>query len=303
MSDLAVEVRDLIKAYRTHWWRRPDRAALDRVDFTVSAGEGVAVVGPNGAGKSTLLMVLSGLRRPTEGTVRIAGKDPSIPANRAKLGLLADRAALYPELTAIDHLRLVASAHDLKDSDVRIAEVLGRLDLGRAQGPTSTFSAGLQKRVALAMALLPSPEVLLLDEPMAALDPESVRIVADALAEERSRGVTLLIATHRLTDLVGCCDRVVQVIDGQLQRMGSVESVLVKLPVRVVYTLPPGATEPRVGATEPSPAGVSIRVAPANRRDALVEQIRQAGGAVLRVSPMLDLLSGTITPDVEETLA
>lgn len=303
MTPPAVEVRDLTKAYRTGWWSRTSLAALDRVDFTVSPGEGVAIVGPNGAGKSTLLAILSGLRHPTDGRVRIFGQDPRLPQTRATIGALPDRPALYPELDALGHLRLVAAAHDLARAEVRIAEVLGRLDLGRARGLARTLSAGMQKRLALALALLPSPRVLLLDEPMAALDPESVRIVADALAEERTRGVTLLVATHRLTDLVGCCDRVVQVRDGAVQRMGSVESVLVRLPVRVVYTLPPGASEPKVGSVEPSPAGLSIRVAPANRRDALVEQIRQAGGAVLRVSPMLDLLETTTAPDVEETLA
>ena len=88
-----------------------------------------------------------------------------------------------------------------------------------------------------------------------------------------------------------------------VQRLGTVEAVLVRLPVRVIYTLPPGAREPSVGAPEACPEGVSIRVAPGTRRDALVEQIREAGGAVLKVSPMLDLLSGSGPMDQEETLA
>lgn len=301
-SGAAVEVRDLVKAYARAG--SPDRVAIDRADLTVSPGEGVALVGPNGAGKSTLILLMAGMRRPSAGTVRVFGDDPALPATRRRLGLLPDRPALYGDLTARDHLKLVAATHGLANPEARLADVLGRLDLGPAgTGPVGRLSAGIQKRLALALALLPGPDLLLLDEPLATLDPESARIVAEVLAEERARGVTLVVATHRLLDLAGCVDRVVQVLDGSVQRLGTLEHVLVRLPVRVVYALPPGAADLTIGALEASTPGLSIRVAPAARRDALVEQVRERGGAVLRVSPMLDVLATALPADLEETLA
>ena len=103
------------------------------------------------------MMAMAGLRRPDEGTVRIFGQDPTIAQNRRAVGLLPDRPALHPELTARDHLDLVAAAYGIAEPEVRIAEVMGRLDLGAiAQGLVGTFSAGMHKRLALALALLPS---------------------------------------------------------------------------------------------------------------------------------------------------
>ncbi len=295
-------MRDLVKAYTVGW--RDRRLALDRVDLSVVPGEGVIVVGPNGAGKSTLLLVLAGLRRPTAGTARVFGADPRHPLARARVGLLPDRAALHAELTAAEHLELVAAAWDLDDAELRIADTTGRLGVDLASPtPAGQMSAGAARRLALALALLPQPDLLLLDEPLAALDPGSVRVVTAALADERARGAALLVASHRLPDLAGCCDRVVRLADGAIQRLGTVESVLVKLPARVVYTLPPGAREPQVGTREPSPPGLSIRVVSAGRREALVEAVRSAGGAVLRVNPMLDMLADPSAADVEETLA
>jgi len=303
MSTPAIEARDLTKHYPTGGWA-PSRAALSSVDLVVEPGAGLALIGPNGAGKSTLLMLIAGLRHPTAGSVRVLGADPMDPHTRRQIGVLADRPALYPESTVTEHLALVAAAHRLSDPSVRIAEVMGRLELGPAQdGKARLLSAGMQRRLALALALLPAPALLLLDEPFSTLDPASVRLVADALTEERARGVTVVVATHRLGDLVGCCNKVSHVIDGSIQRLGEIEHLLVRLPVRVVYSLPPGAVEPTVGTLQPSPPGLSIRSAPAPRRDTLIEEIRMRGGAVLRVTPMLDLLTQGIPADIEETLA
>jgi ABC-type multidrug transport system ATPase subunit len=303
MTQPALELRDLIKTY-SGGFGRGGYLAVDHVDLVVSKGDGVALVGPNGAGKSTLLMLAAGLRHPTSGTVRVFGRDPRQVEVRRTIGVLPDRPALCPDLTIEQHLHLTSAAFGLPEPEVRVAELMGRMDLSPARhGVVGTLSAGLQKRVALALALLPSPKLLLLDEPLSALDPASVRLVTTALAEERAAGATMVITTHRLAELVGCCDRVVHVVQGAVERLGATEHVLVRMPVRVIFSLPPGARLPAVGAPEPAPPGVWIRVAPATRRDALVEQVRAAGGAVLSVSPMLDLLTSGKALDVEETLA
>ena len=296
----AIELRGVVKEYQA-LFGAPQRA-LDCAELVVNRGEGVALLGPNGAGKSTLLWICSGLRRATEGTVRIWGRNPRVASTRSRIGLLPDRPALYPSRTAYEHLELFAAAQGLHNTEAAIAETIGRLDLSAVlHRPVRQLSAGQQKRVALAQALLHRPDLLLLDEPLGALDPESSRLVIDALAEERARGTTLVIATHRLVELAGCCDRVVQVRGGSSQRMGLTPQVLTRLPVRVVYTLPDQAPAPSVGTPCPAPPGVCIRQVSAARRETLLAHIQKMGGAVLHVAPMVDLLSPL--PDNEETLA
>ena len=261
------------------------------------------MVGPNGAGKSTLLLLAAGMRRPTSGTVKVFDADPTQSETRSWIGVLPDRPALPPELSPTALLHLVATAHGLAEPDALVPVTLQRLGLESNLGRIGSLSAGLHHRLALAVALLPRPRLLLLDEPLAALDPASVSVVRRTLAEERERGATLVLATHRLTDVAQVCDRVIQVVEGTVDRLGTVDHVLVQQPARVLFGLPPGAEVPGIGVPLKAPPGLFVHRVPATRKDALIDQIRQAGGAVMAVVPLCDRLTSGQPREAEETLA
>ncbi|MBN1954793.1 MAG: heme ABC exporter ATP-binding protein CcmA [Anaerolineae bacterium] len=177
------------------------RAALAGVSFSVDAGEFVALVGPNGAGKTTLLRILATLIRPTSGEVRIAGLDPAKAgeAVRRCIGFLSHRTLLYEDLTAEQNLRFYARMYDLPDGPARVGELLERVGLTeRRHDLVRTFSRGMQQRLAVARAVLPRPQVLLLDEPYTGLDVEAVQALTDLLGELVGEGCTALLTTHDL---------------------------------------------------------------------------------------------------------
>ena len=181
----AIELAGLTRAYG-------DRVALADVSLVLEAGRTLVVFGPNGAGKSTLLRVLATLLRPSEGTARVLGRE--LPreawAVRGKVGLLAHEPLLYRELTGRENLRFQARLHRVAPE--RIDELLERLQLGRrADDPVRTLSRGMVQRMAVARAVLHDPELLLLDEPRANLDPAAIDLVEPLLA-----GRTRVITSH-----------------------------------------------------------------------------------------------------------
>jgi heme exporter protein A len=184
----AVEVEGLARRYG-------EREALSGVSLSLGEGETLVVFGPNGAGKTTLLRVLATLLRPHGGIVRVLGA--RLPdeawAVRGRLGLLGHEPLLYRELTAYENLRYHARLHDVPDERVRELLALVAMD-GRSGEALRTLSRGLVQRVAVARAVLHAPELLLLDEPHANLDPAAVELVAPLIGA--SSGRTRVICSH-----------------------------------------------------------------------------------------------------------
>ena len=163
------------------------KRVLRGVDLDVEAGGFVVVTGANGSGKTTLLRILAGLAAPTRGEV-------SVSANRALLGFLAHEPLVYRELTALENLQLYARLYRVDPE--RIGMLLERFGLWDARGErVSSYSRGMQQRLALCRVLLHEPSLLLLDEPYAALDDDGVRLLDRELAERRGRA-TFVVATH-----------------------------------------------------------------------------------------------------------
>jgi heme exporter protein A len=184
----AVDLRDAGRAYG-------ERTALARVSFTVPHGATLAVFGANGAGKTTLLRLLATLLRPHAGTVRILGHE--VPKDgwkvRGRIGLLAHEPLLYRDLSARENLRFHARLHDLPAQ--RIQEALDAVALARrADEPVRTLSRGMAQRVAIARATLHRPALLLLDEPLANLDPAAAELVAPLIG--RQAGATRVLISH-----------------------------------------------------------------------------------------------------------
>ena len=198
----AVELREVDKLY--------DRVrALDKVSVTLARGELILVEGSNGAGKSTLLRMLAGVTRPTRGNVRVLGLDPFTPTGRearGKSGYLGADPALYAELSVRENLSFCARLRGLPAERVDIC--LAELDLESvAERPLHQLSFGFRRRAGLARALLPDPELLLLDEPWNGLDDASAERLAKRLGEYRSAGRTALVAAHGVGARAALFDR------------------------------------------------------------------------------------------------
>ena len=181
-----------------------DFVAVDDVTFEVPPGAIWALLGPNGAGKSTTLKMLAGLLPPTSGSAVVDGRNPSEagPEFKRSLGVLPEGLALFDDLTVEEHLALTGGVYGLSRGQTvaRSEELLTRLDLldGRRRFARAC-SFGMRKKTALAMALLPEPRIMLLDEPFETVDPVAAIEVRKLLTEIASRGTTILISSHMLS--------------------------------------------------------------------------------------------------------
>jgi ABC-2 type transport system ATP-binding protein len=197
-------------------------------DCTVSVPEGriCALIGPNGAGKTTLLRLLAGLSRPTAGRVTVNGGTPrQDPAFLADIGFLAQEIPLYRRLSAEDHIRAGAHLNPRWDTESVRERLTGlKIPLGRAVGK---LSGGQRAQVALALILAKQPRLLLLDEPVAALDPLARRnflgLLADGVA---AGGLTVVLSSHLVADLERVCDHLIMVAASRVQLCGDIEDLL-----------------------------------------------------------------------------
>jgi Cu-processing system ATP-binding protein len=221
-------------------------SAVKDVSFILNEGETVALVGHNGAGKTTIVKLLLGLIRPSEGSVQVLGEDPARGdfGVRQRLGYLPESVAFHMALTGRETLAFYAR---LKRVDrFCIPELLDRVGLSAeaADRPVRTYSKGMRQRLGLAQALLGQPRVLLLDEPTSGLDPALRRRFYDLLDELRSKGTTILLSSHALTELEDRADRVLIVNQGVKIADGTLDSLrgLARLPTRVSVKLANGAS-------------------------------------------------------------
>ena len=210
---VAVEAHGLVKDFekgrRTVWQRlrrEPDRRerfrAVDGIDLRVERGEIFGILGPNGAGKTTTMRMLATLLEPTAGTARILGRDLVTEAReiRRRLGaVLSGERSLYWKLTARENLEYFAALYHVPPSETkdRIASILETVRLtDRADDYVEKFSTGMRQRLVLARALLPAPELLLLDEPTVGLDPQAARDLRERVVQLRDECRTVLLTTH-----------------------------------------------------------------------------------------------------------
>jgi ABC-type multidrug transport system ATPase subunit len=223
MSAPAILVERLTKTYRGGSVR-----ALDAVSFTVAAGETVGVIGPNGAGKTTLLGCLLGFLRPDEGRIEVEGHAPDDLAVRAVTGYLPERLVLDRWMSGLDFLRHHHALAGLPEA-TRAAEcdaALERIGLDAAAGRQriGRYSRGMLQRLAFAQALLGSPRLLFLDEPISGVDPAGVLLFRRLLGELSQRGVTVLVNSHQLAEVERVCTRVVFVQKGRIDAIETLQA-------------------------------------------------------------------------------
>jgi ABC-2 type transport system ATP-binding protein len=188
-----------------------DHVAVDRLSLTINEGEVFGFLGPNGAGKTTTVRMLTSLIAPTSGTATVLGyrlgqHDQDI---RRNVGLLTESPGLYDRLTAFRNLAIFAKLYEVPDVNGQVEKYLRMLGLWeRQQDAAGTFSKGMRQKLAIARALLHEPKIVFLDEPTAALDPESARLVRDFIAELKEQGRTIILCTHNLDEADRLCDRI-----------------------------------------------------------------------------------------------
>jgi ABC-2 type transport system ATP-binding protein len=209
-----IEARKLTKVYN-------DRAAVDELDLNIDRGTICAFLGPNGAGKSTAVKMLTGLLAPTAGSATVAGVpcSPASPALARAIGVLPENLGLFDSLTVEEHLTLTGSVYGVSQDEtkLRTEELLTGLAL---QDGRRTFldecSYGMRKKTALAMALLPNPQVLFLDEPFEGLDPVVSRTIRDLLLAVAPRGVTVFLTSHILSIVEEIATHIMMIRAGKL---------------------------------------------------------------------------------------
>jgi ABC-2 type transport system ATP-binding protein len=185
--------------------------AVERLNLSIEQGEVFGFLGPNGAGKTTTVRMLASLISPTQGRAVVNGfevgrQDDQI---RRSVGVLTETPGLYDNLSAEYNLRIFAELYEVRDPAGQVEKYLRMLGLWeRRFEPTATFSKGMKQKLAIARALLHEPKVLFLDEPTAALDPESARLVRDFISELRREGRTIFLCTHNLDEADRLCDRI-----------------------------------------------------------------------------------------------
>jgi ABC-2 type transport system ATP-binding protein len=204
--------------------------AVSALSLEVRAGEIVGFLGANGAGKTTTLRCASGLLAPDEGTIHVAGADlerePRVA--KARLGLVPDRPFLYDRLSAREFLAFVAALYDLPAEAAarRAEELLARLALAEhADRTIEGYSLGMRQKTAIAAALLHSPPLLLLVEPLYGLDPPAARLLKELLREHARAGGGVLVSTHLLDVAERLCDRVVILRAGSVMAEGTLASL------------------------------------------------------------------------------
>ena len=199
------------------------RFALDDVSFDLDAGDFLLVLGPNGAGKTTLLKLLARLARPSAGHVCLDGEDwLSAPAARQReIGVLSHATYLYDGLTALENLRFFGTLYGLRDGDARAREALATVGMEDAAGRrVGHLSRGQAQRVAIARAILHDPEILLLDEPYAGLDPRAAARLSESLEAVHAAGRTVVLTTHDLARSPAAATRYLVVVEGRARSQG-----------------------------------------------------------------------------------
>jgi ABC-2 type transport system ATP-binding protein len=226
----AVELKGVVKRYN-------EILAVDQVDLNIKTGEIFGLLGPNGSGKSTTLKMLIGLVKPDFGEVNVLGfnvqKDPV--AVKQLVGYVPESPRLYEFLTGIEYLDFIGDIYGMQTEEKksRITEYLKALQLEGREGDMITgYSDGMKQKIALISAFLHRPKLLIMDEPLSALDPRSARIIKDFLNQLITQGVTTIMSTHVLEIAQVVCDRIGIMYQGKILALGNMKELreMSKLP-------------------------------------------------------------------------
>ena len=222
-SDAAVTTTDLTKVFG-------EKRAVDGVDLNIPRGSFYGIAGPNGAGKTTVIRVIIGLLQPDDGNATVDGVTvwPDPTDAKARLGFVPDNPALFDRLTGAEMLEYAGLLRSMDPAVVktRSSDLLHVLDLEQASDRViADYSLGMTRKMALAVALLHSPRVLILDEPFGSLDPVNTQVVEEMLQRYRQGGGTVIFSSHVMDVVERLCDRLVIIENGKVRAEGTVSDL------------------------------------------------------------------------------
>jgi len=229
-GDVVISVRGLTKVFKD-FWGRPKAKAVNNVDFEVKRGEVFGLLGPNGSGKSTTIKMLLGLLYPTKGHIEVFGHSPRHVATKSRIGYLPEESYLYKYLDSKETLDFFGNLFNLNTPErrKRADQLIEMVGLNNARSrQVGEFSKGMQRRIGLAQALINDPDLVILDEPTAGLDPIGCREIKDLIVALAKRGKTIILSSHLLSDVEDVCDRVVIYYGGRIQAQGTLQDLLVE---------------------------------------------------------------------------
>jgi len=244
-----IEVRSLSKTFK-------DVTAVDHIDFSIGPGSVTALLGGNGAGKTTTIAILLGLLLPNSGSVQVLGEDMIRHRHRvlARMNFSSPYVDLPRRLTVAENLTVYGRLYGIHDVRRRIGELADDLDIeGLLRRPTGDLSSGQRTRVALAKALLNKPELLLLDEPTASLDPDTGDWIRTYLESHRDRwGMTIVLASHNMAEVERLCDDVLIMKAGKIMDRGAPEALIARYGRRTMEEVFLDIARNRVSVQKPS---------------------------------------------------
>src|SRR5258707_1046233 len=227
-QDVIVETRKLTKIYRDFWGRQK-KTALRALNIEIQRGEIFGLLGPNGSGKTTTIKLLLGLLFPTDGEALVFGEPAAKVAKNERIGYLPEESYLYRFLNAEETLDFYGRLFNMPPAvrKKRAQELITTVGLAADKKRIlKEYSKGMRQRIGLAQALINDPELIILDEPTSGLDPLGTRWMKDLILELRNKGKTVLLCSHRLDDVQDVCDRIAILYDGELQKLGAVNTLL-----------------------------------------------------------------------------
>ena len=227
-----VEIDNLTKDYETGFWKKKKIRALDGVSLSVNGGQIFGFLGGNGAGKTTTIKILMGLLYPSEGSAKVLGQSISDFSMHSRIGYCPENPYFYDYLTPLELLKYFGELFgmDAAGTKKRAEELLVKVGLDEKDWNKQLrkFSKGMLQRVGLAQSLINDPEIVFMDEPMSGLDPIGRREVRELIAELRTKGTTVFMSTHILSDVEALCDEVAILRKGKLAASGNLYDLLQK---------------------------------------------------------------------------
>lgn len=221
MSEWAIEVQDLCKTFNGY-------LAVDHVSLKIRKGEIFGFLGPNGSGKTTTMRMIAGLYLPDSGSGTCFGLDllKDREQIRQKMGYMTQKFGFYEDLSAFENLHFIGEVYGISDRKKRVDDVLAEMNLiEKKDVPSKNLSGGQKQRLALGAALLPRPDILLLDEPTAGVDPKARRSFWDKIHELAAQGMTVLVSTHYMDEALRC-HTLAYISFGKMMRYGRTDQII-----------------------------------------------------------------------------
>ena len=291
VHDLAIELKAVSRDFGKI-------RAIDGLDLEVFAGTVAVLIGPNGAGKTTTVRLITGALRAHSGEIRILGMDPVIEGDeaRARCGVVPPKPAMFDQLSGLENLAFAADIFGVGHESIGPAAERFGIDHAMDQ-KVGGYSTGMRTRLALARAVIHDPDVLLLDEPTAGLDPESSRAVLDLIRELAGRGRTILMCTHLLHEAEGIADQVVLMGKGTALAAGAPEDLAARYVADAVVVID-AENRPALNVTSSHPQVVDavwngalhVKLSSFDSLPDVVTYLVNAGARLTRVEPQVPTL-------------